>query len=321
MTAWRQDAYGGPDIVRRVDAETPRPRRGEVLVRVGAAALNSADVRILRGEPLILRLAFGLRRPRTPVPGRDVAGTVVALGDGVTGLAVGDRVAGEVSGGGLATFLAAPASRLVPVPDAVDDRTAAALPLAGGTAWQALDLARVTAGARLLVLGAGGGVGTFVVRLAVLRGAEVHALCSARAADAVAALGAARVDPRDLDLAGLPAGGYDAVIVLGGATPLRSLLRLVRDGGCVVDVGGDGGRIIGPLGRMLHGAILSVGARRRARVLAAVARTPITAELLALAASGDLVPVIDRVHPLADARAALARLDEGGAVGKVLVEP
>ena len=119
-------------------------------MRVGAASLNSADVRIMRGLPLLARLASGLRRPRTPVPRRDVAGLVVAAGAGVRALHPGGRVAGEIPGGALAEFVACPADRLAIVPARVGDATAAALPLAGGTAWQALDLAHVASGSRVL---------------------------------------------------------------------------------------------------------------------------------------------------------------------------
>ncbi len=321
MIAWSQDRYGSPDVVRRVETAVPAPDAGEVLIRVGMTALNSADVRIMRGEPLLVRLAFGLRRPKTPVPGRDVAGTVESIGSGVGSFAVGDRVVGELPGaGGLAEYVVAPADRLVAVPAGVDDLTAAALPLAGGTAWQALDAAGVTDGSRVLVLGAGGGVGTFAVRLAVLRGAEVHALSSARAVAALERLGATTVTDRAAGLDGIPASAFDAVLDLGGRAPLAALQRLVRDGGTVVGVAVGENRI-GPVGRMLASAFRSIGSRRRIRPLAAAAKPEITAQLVALAASGDLVPVIDRVYPLAEADAALTRVDGGGLVGKVLVQP
>jgi len=320
MDVWSQDRYGGPDVLRAERRTVPAPAAGEVLVRVGATALNSADVHVMRGEPLLLRLLFGLRRPRQAVPGRDVAGTVVAVGGGVTGFVVGDRVAGEVPGGGLAPFVAVRADRLVPVPDAVDERTAAALPLAGGTAWQALDRAAVETGSRVLVVGAGGGVGTFTVRLAVLRGARVHALCSPRAAAAVTGLGAVAVAGHD-HLTTLAAGTFDAVVDIGGRAPLRVLRRLLRDGGVVVGVAGGANRVTGPLGRMVGATLLSVGSRRRLRALAAVATPSITARLLDLVASGALRPMVDGVHPFAQAREALTRLDEGGVVGKVLVVP
>lgn len=319
MITWLQDRYGTADVVHLIDRTVPHPGAGEVLIQMGAVGLNSADVRIMRGEPLLVRLAFGLRRPKTPVPGRDVAGTIIEEGEGVELFAVGDRVVGELStAGGLAEYVIASTDRLVPVPDEVDDLTAAALPMAGGTAWQALDAAGVTAGSRVLVLGAGGGVGTYAVRLAVLRGAEVHALCSARAIEAVSGLGAASVADRAAGLDGLPTNSFDAVLDLGGRAPLAALQRLVREGGTVVGISVGENRV-GPVGRMLASALRSIGSRRRIRPLTATAKPEITAQLLALAASGDLVPVIDRIYPLDDAGAALTRIDGGGVVGKVLV--
>jgi NADPH:quinone reductase-like Zn-dependent oxidoreductase len=321
MSAWRQTRYGGPEVVNREECARPTAGPGELLLRVDAASLNSADVRIMRGMPLMVRTAFGWRTPRTPVPGRDVAGTVVALGDGVTGWCVGDRAAGELrQAGGLGEVTIARATEVTPVPDTVDAATAAALPLAGGTAWQALERGGVASGSRVLVLGAGGGVGTHLVRLAVLRGADVHALCSPRAADAVAGLGAARVEPRDTPLSSLPAGAYDTVFDLGGRAPLRALQRLVRDGGSVVMVAA-GEHPVGPIGRMLRAAILSIRSRRPIRVLMAGADPEITAALLELAASGKLRPVIDSTFAASDARTALARVEAGGLVGKVIVLP
>ncbi len=330
MQAWSQDRYGGPDVLTLTRRDVPQPGAGEVLVRVTATSLNSADLRILRGDPLLVRLAYGLRRPRTPVPGRDVAGVVECVGGDVSDLAVGDRVVGDLAGGGLGTHVVAPADKLRRIPDALDDRTAATLPLAGGTAWQALDLAGIgtdssepvesrTGRRRVLVLGAGGGVGTFAVRLAVLRGADVHALCSARAIEAVEALGAARVDDRSIDLATLEAASYDAVIDLGGVAPLRSLQRLLRDGGALVGVSGGTNPVFGPLGRMLRAAVLSIGSNRPLKSLAAVTKPAITEQLLQPAASGRLVPVVQQTFTHDAAPDALAQLDAGGVVGKLLV--
>lgn len=320
MNAWRQSRYGGPEAVAHEECEVPTPGPDEVLVRVDAASLNSADVRIMRGLPLLVRTSFGWRAPRTATPGRDVAGTVVEVGEAVEELAVGDRVVGELrAAGGLGAYTIAKPAELAVIPDTVDARTAAALPLAGGTAWQGLDRAGVREGSRVLVVGAGGGVGTYLVRLAVLRGASVDALCSPRAVDAVTALGAARVEPRDTPLSTLPAG-YDAVLDVGGRAPLRELQRLVRDGGSVVMVAAGENRV-GPIPRMLGAAIRSVRSPRPIRVLMANADATITAALLELAASGALRPVIDTVYPRSDARTALARVEGGGLVGKVLVVP
>lgn len=322
MTAWRQHRYGGPETVITEEVPVPAPRAGEVLLRVRATSLNSGDVRLMRGEPLLVRLAFGLERPKHPGRGMDVAGTVAAIGPGVTTFAVGDEVVGELPGGGLAPYVIAPVDRLVRRPAEVDAALASTLPIAGGTAWRALDLAGVEAGARVLVIGASGGVGTFAVQLAVARGLDVWALTGERSRGLIEELGASRVfDYRDVQpgSAELAGAGFDAVIDIAGTAPLRSLQRLVRRGGTVVLVSGHGGRVLGPVGRILHSAVLS---RRSARLkpLAATPDTGILSSLLAAVSDGTVVPVIERTWPLAEARDALAHVDAGHTVGKVVVE-
>lgn len=321
MDAWRQHRYGDPGVVTREEVARPEPGAGEVLLRVRATGLNAGDVRIMRGDPLLVRLAFGLRRPRIATRGMDVAGTVVAIGAGVDAFAVGDEVVGELPGGGLAPYVAAPADRLVRRPAAVDAVSAAALPIAAGTAWQALDLSSIGDGGRVLVIGASGGVGTFAVPLAALRGAEVLALTGTPTLGLVEGLGAARVFDRHEvtpDAAVLPAGGFDAVIDIAGRAPLRVLQRLLRPGGALVLVAGHGGRVLGPMGRMLRGVLLSRRSRR-IRMLAARPDTGILSALLELVADGRLRPVVERTWPLEEADDALAHVDAGHTVGKAVV--
>lgn len=323
MSAWRQTEYGSTEVVRRAQVAVPAPRRGEVLLRLRATGLNNGDVRVMHGEPLLVRAAFGLRRPKQPVRGMDAAATVVGIGEGVDGFVPGDEVVCELpGGGGLATYAVAPAKRLVRRPAGLDPVVAASLPVAGGTAWQALERGGVASGHRVLVIGASGGVGTFAVQLAALRGADVWALCGERSRALVETLGAARTfdyrrtQPGSPDL---PEGSFDVVIDIAGTSPLRTLQRLVRDGGSVVLVSGEGGRVLGPMGRILSAALRSIGAKRRLRPLAAVAEPGVLTELVALAASGRLAPVIERTFPFAEAPAALTRLDDGHVVGKLVV--
>jgi NADPH:quinone reductase-like Zn-dependent oxidoreductase len=322
MDAWTQTRYGGAEEVRKNRVEIPRPARGEVLLRIRATGLNAADRHVMTGEPLLLRGAFGWRRPRQPVRGIDVAGTVAALGPEATGVVEGDEVVGELAavGGGLAEFAVAPVERLVARPPEVDPVTAAAMPIAAGTAWQALERARVAARHRVLVLGASGGVGTFAVQLAALRGAEVHATCSARNRALVGSIGASTTyDRATVALADLPAGAFDAVVDLAGDRPLREVQRLVREGGAAVLIAGEGGNVVGPLPRIARAVLLSIGSRRPLHPLAATPQPDVLRELLALAADGRLAPVIERTWPLADAGAALAHLAAGHTVGKSVV--
>lgn len=324
MTAWQNAHYGPAAGTALADIPVPIPGAGEVLLQVHATALNAGDVRLMLGDPLLVRPVFGLTKPKQPVRGMDVAGRVVALGPGVTDAAVGDEVVVELpSGGGLAPFAVAPVARLTTRPPALSVVEAACLPIAGGTAWQALDLARVTGGdrpQRVLVLGASGGVGTFTVQLAALRGAEVWATCGERNRALVEELGAVRVhDHRTTPLIGLPAGHFDAVIDVVGGLPLRPLQRLLAPGGAVVMISGDGGAVLGPVPRMLKAAFLSIGSSRRIRPLAAAPKPAILAQLLALAAAGTVRPVIEREYAFAEASAALAHIAAGHTVGKVVV--
>ncbi|MFH8251378.1 NAD(P)-dependent alcohol dehydrogenase [Microbacterium sp. B2969] len=324
MTVWAQHRYGGPEVVAAETIDVPEPRAGEVLLRVGATGLNAGDVRLLRGDPLLVRLLFGLRRPKHAVRGMDVAGTVVARGPDVSDLAIGDEVVGELPGGGLAPFAVAPVARLVRRPAAVSRVDAAALPIAAGTAWQALTLAGALEGGRVLVIGASGGVGTFAVQLAAHRGLEVWALTGARSLDLVTSLGASHafdykaVGPGSPELA---PDSLDAVIDIAGTAPLRALQRLVRAGGRVVLVAGEGGRVLGPVGRMLRAAVLSIGSSRGIRPLAAKADPHALQELLALVETGAVKAVVERTFALSDARDGLAHVDAGHTVGKVVVVP
>lgn len=323
MPAWRQTTYGGPAVVALEQVDVPAAGRGEVLLRLRATGLNNGDIRVMRGEPLLVRTAFGLRRPKQGIRGMDAAATVVGIGEGVTELALGDEVVGELpGGGGLAAYAVAPAKRLVRRPAALAPVVAATLPVAGGTAWQALERGGAAPGHRVLVIGASGGVGTFAVQLAALRGAEVTALCGARSEALVADLGATRTfDYRSVQPGSpeLGEGAFDLVIDIAGTARLRSLQRLVRDGGCVVLVSGEGGRVLGPIGRILAAAVRSIASKRPLRPLAAVARADVLGELVALAAAGDLKPVIERDFPFGEAGAALAHVAAGHTVGKVVV--
>lgn len=319
MPAWLNDSYGPAAGTRRETVATPQPGRGEVLLRIRAAALNAADVRLMLGDPLLMRLVFGLRRPKQPIRGNDVAGTVVAVGEDVDAALIGDEVVAELDSGGLAAYAVARADRLVTRPEALAPEAAATLPISGGTAVQALDAAGVASGQRVLVIGASGGVGTFVVQLAALRGAEVWATCGQPNRALVESLGATRTfDYRTTDLSTLP-GSFDAIIEIAGSRPLRRLKRLLTPTGVVAMVGGDGGHVLGPIPRILRGLLLSIGSRRSIRMVAAVAKRDVNEQLVALALAGRITPVIERTLPWDAAVEGLARLESGHTVGKVVV--
>ncbi|MEU6072855.1 NADP-dependent oxidoreductase [Micromonospora sp. NPDC047074] len=234
MRAARIHGYGDASVIRYEEVPRPAPGPGQVLLQVAATSFNPTEIALRSG---LLHSMFPLDLPHTL--GWDVAGTVVEIGENVRTLAVGDRVIGRIDGGGTAAeYVAAPADSLVPAPTAIPLAEAAAIPLAGLTAWQAVfEHARVTPGQRVLVNGAGGGIGGFAVQLARHAGAKVIATASPRSAAVVRQLGA----DRTIDYTAAPVGDaldepVDIVLNLVAISPQRAaaLVPLVRPGGVLV---------------------------------------------------------------------------------------
>lgn len=326
MKSLTQDAYGSPNTFVVRDLPAPTAAADEVVVRVEAVGLNAADWHLFRGKPYAARAAFGLRRPRNPVPGSDVSGVVVQVGSAVTSFAVGDEVMAEVQRGGLAELVAVKAKYVARKPASFTFLEAATLPLAGGTALQAVrDHGKVAAGERVLVIGASGGVGTWAVQIAVALGAEVTGVCSARNVELVRSLGAAHVvDYTATDV--LSAGtAYDVVIDMIGDIPLRDCRRLLSPGGRYVMVGGgEGGRVLGPvfgpMGRTFGTFVLGAGGEKRSLHAAIAKRNGADVEVLRqLAEAGSLKPSIQQVYAFDDAREALAEIETGRVAGKLAI--
>ncbi len=324
MKAIVQERYGGSERLHLRDIEAPTPGEGEVLVRVRAAGLDQGTWHLMAGLPYVMRLGFGLRGPKDPVPARDLAGVVEAVGPGVSGLAVGDEVVG-IGRGALAELSIAKGELLVPKPAGLSFAEAAALPISGLTALQAVrDVAKVGPGQRVLVIGASGGVGSYAVQVAVALGARVTGVASAAKADVVLGLGAEEVvDYRSTDVTAVDElrGRFDAVISTGGLTPVRRLRRLLTPTGTLVLVGAEGGgRILGGVHRQILAALASTVRRHRKApfFLSSESRAGL-ADLVALAADGSIRPEVDRTYDLVDARAAMDHLRSGSVRGKVTV--
>jgi NADPH2:quinone reductase len=315
-------AYGPPEVVRVDELPAPVPAAGQVVVRVGAAAVNFPDVLLVAGT-------YQVKVPPPFVPGSEFAGVVTAVGDGVAGIALGDRVTGTGMVGAFAEEVAVGTRGLRVIPPGCATRTAAAFGVAHRTAQHALrTVAGLRPGERVIVLGAGGGVGLAAVQLAALLGAEVTAVASSaeKLAAATAAGAVAAVDHRAGDLrpalrAALP-DGADVVIDPVGGDLSEPALRALRPGGRFVTVGYAAGAIPRlPLNLVLVKDVTVAGvnmANLAARAPEAFRRHE--DELAALLADGRITPHIDTAYPLAETAAALRRLADGRAVGKVVID-
>lgn len=320
MRAIVQRRYGGPEVLRLEDVEPPGLTDDRVLVRVRAASVNALDWHMVRGKPVLARMGEGWRRPKQQIRGVDVAGVVEAVGANVTGFAPGD----EVFGSGNGTFAEYTTTRpinLVRKPADVSFEAAGAVSVAGRTALQGLVLhGGLRAGQRVLIHGAGGGVGTFAVQIAKALGAEVTAVTAASKADLVRSLGADRV----FDQAGTAwsePSRYDLCFDVGGFAGPGALARTTIPGGAAIlcGAGPNAAGWIGPMVNLLTGSLRKRIGEVRVGFYLTSSRNEDLVELGHLLESGVVRPAIDRVYPLAEAADAIAHVEQGRARGKVVI--
>lgn len=319
MRAVIQTRYGSSEVLHLAHVPVPTVGPHEVLVRVHAAGLDRGTEHLMTGKPYAMRLGFGLRRPKNPVAGRDVAGTVAEIGSAVTRFAVGDEVYG-IAPGSFAEYAVAPEAKLALKPTNLGFAEAAVVPVSGGTALQALEVVgRVTAGQSVLVIGASGGVGTYAVQLAKALGAEVTGVCSTAKLDLVTSLGADHViDYTHQDFAD-GSRRYDLILDIAGSPSLRRLLRALEPRGTAVFVGAeDAGNLIG-MGRQVRGSLTSLFLRKRLALLMAKERGTDYERLTGLIESGQVTPSLDRSFRLEDAPEAMRLLETGQVRGKVAI--
>jgi NADPH:quinone reductase-like Zn-dependent oxidoreductase len=320
-----QTGFGPPEIVLKLcDIARPEPGPDAVLVRVHTAAVNPADWHVVRGIPFIARPMFGLLRPRVPVPGSDLSGTVEAVGVNVTSFELGDEVVAHCFGGGsgaFAEYAVVPSDRVVLKPVNLSFEDAAALPLAGVTALQALrDRGRLQSGQRVLIVGASGGIGSLAVQLAVDMGATVTGVCRAANVEFVRSLGAMEVvDYSTTDITRIP-GGYDLIVQLGGTDTVARLRRLLTRDGTIVMAGGESpGRWIGSVGRIARAVVASVFVRQRFVTLDAQPRVDDMTHLVDLASSGRLHPVVSATYTLDQTPEAIVQIESAHTRGKIAI--
>jgi len=315
-----RDRFGSPDVLQFTDIPQPCVPADGALVAVHAAGVNQGDALEMRGWPYLARLmGYGIRHPKRRVPGTDLAGTVVAVGDDVDGFEVGDDVVGW-GAGAFADIAVVQASMVIQRPMTVNVEEAAAMPTAGVTALQSVrDAARVTPGQRVAVLGASGGVGTFATQIAKAFGAEVTGVSGARNVDLIRSIGADHVlDYTSDDITSHP-GRYDVIIDLVGNQPLRSLRRALTRTGTLVVVGGQNPRSLTGMRRFATAAFTSPFTPQRLVPLFSKPNRNDLAELAALITDGAVRPVIGDYFHLPDTADAVRKIETGHATGKIVI--
>jgi len=324
MKAAIQNGYGpAHEVIEVTEVAIPQLEPDRVLVEVAAASINALDFHYLTGTPRIARLDMGLTRPKRTIPGADIAGTVVALGEDVTDLKVGDEVFGEVGAGGFAQYATPRASLLAPKPENVSWAEASTLGVAALTALQGLrDWGGLLPGRSVLINGASGGVGTFAVQVAKTLGAgHVTAVCSTDNVDTAYSLGADRViDYTGEDFTALDER-FDLFFDNAGSKSLGRSRKMVEDDGVLVMVTGKKGGWIRPVDRMIGGVVRSRFWSQRFISRTARADRDDLLVLKEMVESDQVRPVMDRQFSLDQAAEALAYQSEGHARGKSVVTP
>ncbi len=320
MKAVVSRCYGGPDVLEYLDVERPHPGPNDVIVRVKAAAANPLDYHYMRGSPYLMRLSAGIGRPSDPRMGVDFAGVVVQVGDNVTRYAVGDAVFGARSGA-FAEYVVIPEDRAIAAkPGNVGFDEAAAIPIAAVTALQALrDDGRLTAGEKVLINGASGGVGTYAVQIAKALGAEVHGVCSTRNVEIVRALGADHVFDYKNENYTESDNEYDLIVDMVGNHSLTANRRVLKPQGRMVLVGGPKGNWIAPFWGPLKAMMLSPFVDQDIGMMLASVTGDDLEYLAGLMADGRLTSKIDTHYPLSDTAEALRYLETHRARGKVII--
>src|SRR5690348_8391068 len=318
LRAARYTGYGSTDFVQIVDVGKPVPKADEVLLKVRAASVNPLDSHLLYA-PLPLRIFTGLRAPKDPRPGADVAGEVEAIGARVTRVKRGDRVFGFCRGA-FAEYACASESKLAAIPENVTFEQAASLPVAALTALQALrDKGNVQPGHKVLINGASGGVGTFAVQIARTFGAEVIAVCSAKNAELVRSIGADHVvDYASVDFTKL-GERYDVLLDCVANHSLLAYRRVLNPGGKYLAIGLLGSSLAAFLAKAATGPLLSRFVSQKFSALVAKGNSKDLAELAKMVSLGKVRPVIDRRYSLSEVPDAVSYLASHRVCGKLII--
>jgi NADPH:quinone reductase-like Zn-dependent oxidoreductase len=320
MKAIVQDVYGSAEVLELRDVEKPVPGEDEVLIRVRAAGVEQGVWHLMTGLPYLTRAFFGLKAPKNPIRGREVAGRVEAVGRNVVGFRAGDEVFGTAEGT-FAEYVCAREARIALKPVSASFEQAAVVPISATTALQGLrDSGKLQPGQDVLVIGAGGGVGSFAVQLAKALGAHVTGVCSTAKLELVRSLGADHVIDYKHDDFADGARQYDLILDTAGNRKLSVLRRALKPRGTLVIVGGEGGgRWTGGFERSLRASMLSLFVGQKLTGLMATERQEDLRFLAQLIDAGSVTPVVEKSYPLGDTPEAIRHMHGGHALGKVVV--
>jgi len=312
--------YGSPDVLKLEEVHQPVPKDDEGLIRVHAASVNAADWHLLRADPFLVRLMFGLLKPKVHILGADVAGRVESVGKHVTRFQPGDEVFGDLfadNWGGFAEFACARESSVLLKPANLTFEQAAAVPLAAVTALQGLrDVGKIKQGQSVLIHGASGGVGTFAVQIAKAFGAEVTAVCRTRSLELMRSLGADQVIDYTQEDFMKNGRHYNLILGVGGNRSIFDYRRALRPHGIYAMAGGSTAQMFQAL---LLRPWLSMLGSKKTRTVSAKPKNEDLAAVKAMIEEGKVRPVVDRSFPLADVPQAIRHLEDVHAQGKVVI--
>jgi NADPH:quinone reductase-like Zn-dependent oxidoreductase len=311
--------YGPPDVLELNDIDQPVVGHDAVLVRVHAAAVGKGDWLTVAGLPYVARLRYGLPKPKHPVPGFDVAGRVEAVGSNVTQLQPGDAVFGWCNGS-FAEYASVPEDQLALKPANLSFEQAAAVPISGFAALQALrDTGGVQPGQQVVIIGASGGVGSYAVQLAKAYGAQVTGVSSTKSVEMVRSIGADHVIDYTQEDFTRTGQHYDQILEMAGNRSLTDLRRALTPKGTLVLVGGSGGRWFMGTGRTLRAVVVSLFVGQRLRSFFSKPQGADLVVLKELIEAGKVTPLIDRAFPLSETAEAIRYVGERSTQGKTVI--
>jgi NADPH:quinone reductase-like Zn-dependent oxidoreductase len=315
-----QEHYGSAkDVLDFRETDQPTAKDDEVLVRVHAASIHAGDCLVMQGLPKMMRPVFGLRRPKHPIPGMDVAGTIEAVGANVSQLQLGDEVFGWCKGA-FAEYVAVAADALTVKPANVTFEQASAVGVSAFTALQALrDQGKLQSGQKVLITGASGGVGTFAVQIAKSMGAEVTGVCSTRNVEMVRSIGADEVIDYTQEDFTKAEPKYDLILDNVGKRSFSDTRRPLVSSGTLISSGAPVSGWVGGLGHVVKALVSSFFVRQQGRPFVSVENQADLATLKDLAETGKITPVIDKTFPLSDGAEAMAHVAEGHTQGKTII--